>query len=60
MSTATTLAAYAAGLAVVFGTAVGVGSTVGPVGVTAGDTRSQAPHGAASPPAHAGDGHDTR
>ena len=35
MSTATTLASYGAALALVFGTAVGVGNAVGPVGATA-------------------------
>ena len=42
MSTATTLAAYGAALVVVFGTAVGIGNAVGPVG--AGDP-VQADHG---------------
>ena len=62
MSTATTLAAYGAALVVVFGTAAGVGNAVGPVGVTAGDTHDEAPHGAgtAPSPGHAVDGHDSR
>ena len=49
MRTAATLGAFAAGLAVVFGAAVGVGSAVGPVG-----TASERPVGHAG-----GDGHDT-
>ena len=55
MSTSTTLAAYAAGLAVVFAAAVGVGSAVGPIGAgPSSGSASDAPHGLE----HAPDGSD--
>ena len=62
MSTATTLAAYGAGLVVVFGTAVGIGNAVGPVGAVAEPRHGQASHdgSSTSTPAHVGDRHGDR
>ena len=56
MSTTTTLAAYAAGLAVVFASAVGIGDAVGPIGAgTPRGSVSDAPHDSG----HAADRSDT-
>ncbi|MQY05210.1 hypothetical protein [Actinomadura macrotermitis] len=53
MNTASKLGAYALGLAVVFGGAVGIGNVTGPVGATADSGGGHSSHGAA-PKAEAG------
>ena len=62
MSTASTLAAYAAGLVVVFGVAAGIGNAVGPVssaGSDGSDTTHEAPSTTSSVGTeNASDGHD--
>lgn len=54
MNTATTLTAYAAVLAVVFGGAVGLGSAVGPIG--SADSSAQPAHSGAAQQAHSTEG----